>query len=157
MRWPRVSRWALIRPRTKPPSRPGGETVAVIGTPLSTVYPRENADLQRKIAEEYLLISQVPVSRYEKRDFRWNRAFFPERNATMSALSVATVIVEAGETSGALIQARHALQQGRKLFILENCFHRGLEWPERLEAQGAVRVREYRDIQGELPAPRHPD
>lgn len=131
----------------------GGQTVAVIGTPLSAVYPRENVDLQRKIAEDYLLISQVPVKRYEKRDFRWNRAFFPERNATMSALSVATVIVEAGETSGALIQGRQALGQGRKLFILDSCFHRGLEWPEELEAKGAVRVKEYGDIQGALPPP----
>ena len=132
----------------------GGQTVAVIGTPLSAAYPKENVELQRKIAEEYLLISQVPVKRYEKRDFRWNRAFFPERNATMSALSVATVIVEAGETSGALIQARQALGQGRKLFILDSCFHQGLDWPEKLEAQGAVRVKEYGDIQGELPPPR---
>ena len=132
----------------------GGQTVAVIGTPLSAVYPKENFDLQRRIAEEYLLISQVPVKRYEKHDFRWNRAFFPERNATMSALSVATVIVEAGETSGALIQGRQALGQGRKLFILDSCFHRGLNWPERLEELGAVRVKEYGDIQGELPPPR---
>lgn len=132
----------------------GGQTVGVIGTPLSAAYPKENIDLQRQIADEYLLISQVPVKRYEKRDFRWNRAFFPERNATMSALSVATVIVEAGETSGALIQGRQALGQGRKLFILDSCFHRGLDWPGRLEAQGAVRVKEYGDIQGELPPPR---
>lgn len=135
----------------------GGETVAVIGTPLSTAYPKENADLQRSIAEKYLLISQVPVSRYEKRDFRWNRTFFPERNATMSALSIATVIVEAGEASGALSQARHALQQGRQLFVLDNCFHRGLEWPEKLESRGAVRVREYGDIQGAIPPARHTD
>ena len=135
----------------------GGQTVAVIGTPLSAAYPKENADLQRRIAEEYLLISQVPVRRYEKRDFRWNRAFFPERNATMSALSVATVIIEAGETSGALIQGRQALQQGRRLFILESCFHQGLEWPEKLAAQGALRVREYGDIRGKLPSPRDVD
>ena len=130
----------------------GGQTVAVIGTPLSAAYPRENVGLQRKIAEEYLLISQAPVKRYEKRDFRWNRTFFPERNATMSALSVATVIVEAGETSGALIQGRQALGQGRKLFILDSCFHRGLGWPERLEERGAVRVKEYGDIRGRIPS-----
>lgn len=131
----------------------GGQTIAVIGTPLSTTYPKENEDLQRKIAEDYLLISQVPVGRYDRQDFRWNRAFFPERNATMSALSVATVIVEAGETSGTLIQGRQALQQGRKLFILDSCFRNGLEWPENLAAQGAVRVMEYGDIQGKLPPP----
>ena len=135
----------------------GGKTVAVIGTPLSVTYPKENAALQHRIATEHLLISQVPVHRYDKHDFRWNRAFFPERNATMSALSVATVIVEAGKTSGALIQARHALQQGRKLFILDSCFQQGLEWPQKLARKGAVRVREYGDIRGELPSPRHID
>ena len=131
----------------------GGQTIAVIGTPLSTTYPKENELLQRRIAEDYLLISQVPVGRYDRQDFRWNRAFFPERNATMSALSVATVIVEAGETSGALIQGRQALQQGRQLFILDSCFRGGLEWPGNLVAQGAVRVKEYGDIRGKLPPP----
>jgi DNA processing protein len=85
----------------------------VIGTPLSRVYPKDNAELQRKIAREFLLISQVPVKRYERQDYRRNRLFFPERNITMSALTEATIIVEAGETSGTLIQARAALNQGR--------------------------------------------
>jgi DNA processing protein len=78
----------------------GGRTIAVIGTPLSQTYPRENAALQRKIAREFLLISQVPVKGYERQDYRKNRLFFPERNITMSALTDATIIVEAGETSG---------------------------------------------------------
>lgn len=99
----------------------GGRTIAVIGTPLSEVYPRENAPLQRKIASEFLVISQVPVKRHEHQDYRKNRLFFPERNITMSALTEATIIVEASETSGTLIQARAALQQGRELFILDNC------------------------------------
>ena len=65
----------------------------------------------------------------------------------MSALSEATVIIEASETSGTLIQARAALDQGRKLFILQNCFeNKNITWPERFEKQGAVRVREYEDI-----------
>ena len=72
----------------------------MIGTPLSHTYPRENARLQSKIASEFLLISQVPVKRYERQDYRMNRLFFPERNITMSALTEATIIVEAGETSG---------------------------------------------------------
>ena len=89
----------------------GGRTIAVVGTPLSHVYPRENAGLQREIAENFLLVSQVPVKRYESQDHRLNRRFFSERNATMSALTEATVIVEAGDTSGTLIQARAALAQ----------------------------------------------
>ena len=122
----------------------------MIGTPLSEVYPRENAALQRQIASEFLLISQVPVKRYERQDYRKNRLFFPERNITMSALSEATIIVEAGETSGTLIQARAALQQGRSLFILDNCFRKGLTWPQKFADKGAVRVVDYDDIRRHL-------
>ena len=65
----------------------------------------------------------------------------------MSALTAATVIVEAGETSGTLIQARAALFQKRKLFILQSCFERDdITWPERFEAKGAIRVRDPEDI-----------
>lgn len=125
----------------------GGRTIAVIGTPISEVYPKENADLQRKIAEEYLLISQVPVLRYKSQGPHGNRLFFPERNKTMSALTEATIIVEAGETSGTLIQARAALEQGRKVFILDSNFGRpGLTWPARFEEKGALRVRNLDDI-----------
>lgn len=119
----------------------GGRTFAVIGTPISEVYPRENAPLQATLARDYLVVSQVPVLRYKKQDYRSNRLFFPERNKTMSALTGATVIVEAGETSGTLTQARAALDQGRKLFILESNFHKpGLAWPAKFERLGAIRV-----------------
>jgi DNA processing protein len=128
----------------------GGRTIAVIGTPLSTVYPASNRDLQRLIADEHLLISQVPVYRYSRQNPTMNRLFFPERNITMSALTAATIIVEAGETSGTLIQARAALHQGRKLFIMENCFHRGLKWPQKFVERGAIRVREYSDLRHAL-------
>jgi DNA processing protein len=133
----------------------GGRTIAVIGTPLSEVYPRENVALQRQIATEFLLISQVPVKRYERQDYRKNRLFFPERNITMSALSEATIIVEAGETSGTLIQARAALQQGRSLFILDNCFRKGLTWPQKFADKGAVRVVDYDDIRRHLSPTAH--
>ncbi len=129
----------------------GGETIAVIGTPLDQVYPKENAQLQQRIARDYLLISQVPVLLYASRSWMWNRGFFPERNVTMSALTQATVIVEAGETSGTLIQARAALAQKRKLFILENNFLKpGLTWPHRLAEKGAIRVRDIDDIRASL-------
>ena len=69
----------------------------------------------------------------------------------MSAISEATIIVEAGETSGTLIQAKAALKQGRKLFILNNNFENpNLTWPRKFEKQGAIRVREFEDIEKEL-------
>lgn len=125
----------------------GAPTIAVIGTPLSVSYPRQNASLQRFVAKEQLLISQVPICRYERLSFRLKPAFFPERNITMSALTEATVIVEASDTSGTLTQARAALAQGRKLFILDGCFRNPkLKWPHTYEKRGAIRVRSYRDI-----------
>lgn len=125
----------------------GGVTIAVIGTPLGAYYPKGNEGLQDLIAREQLLVSQVPVIRYAEENFRNKRIYFPERNATMSALAEGTIIVEAGETSGTLTQARAAMQQGRKLFILDSCFQRSdITWPARFEAQGAVRVRTPDDI-----------
>lgn len=129
----------------------GGQTIAVIGTPLGQSYPKSNAGLQRRIATEFLLISQVPVLRYARQKVPQNRLFFPERNVTMSALSEATVIVEASDTSGTLTQARAALHQGRKLFILDSCFQRNdITWPARFEEMGAIRVRTPADIWSSL-------
>ena len=124
----------------------GGQTIAVIGTPLHHIYPKQNKALQDRIAKDYLLISQVPALRYDAQDYRVNRTFFPERNVTMSALTEATIIVEASDTSGTLTQARAAIHQGRKLFILNACFGKGLKWPERFADQGAIRVRNPEDI-----------
>ena len=130
--------------------RLGGKTIGVIGTSLNEVYPEKNAGLQRQIAKEHLLVSQVPFYQYSLQDYRRNRGFFPERNKTMSALSKATIIVEASETSGTLIQARAALQQGRKLFILKSCFGKGLAWPERFLKQGAIRIDDGTEILNHL-------
>lgn len=125
----------------------GGRTIGVIGTPLFDSYPKENAALQELIAAEHLLISQVPFLRYKQQHYKANSLFFPARNVTMAALTCATVIVEAGNTSGTLVQARAALAQGRKLFILESCFRNPtLTWPKKYEAQGALRVRNVAEI-----------
>jgi len=130
----------------------GGRTIAVLGTPLLKSYPASNIQLQKEIAENHLVISQVPVKRYtNQKNPTSNNFFFPERNITMSALTDATIIVEAGETSGTLVQARHALKQGRKVFILESNFHRSdLKWPHTFEERGAIRVTDYDDIRRRL-------
>lgn len=128
-----------------------GKTIAVIGTPIDSYYPREHKELQTFIAHNHLLISQVPVLRYSKQGPQQNRLFFPERNITMSALTLGTVIVEAGQTSGTLTQARAAMKQGRKLFILNSCFERkDITWPNKYLEQGAIRVRTMDDIWDEL-------
>ena len=129
----------------------GGRTIGVIGTPLNEFYPKENKDTQQLIADEHLLISQVPFIRYTQQTYRGNKLFFPERNKTMSALSEATVIVEASDTSGTLIQARAALKQSRKLFILDSCFlNKNITWPHKFLELGAKRIKEFEEIQEEL-------
>ncbi|MEX2206026.1 MAG: DNA-processing protein DprA [Myxococcota bacterium] len=129
----------------------GGQTIAVLGTPICEVYPRVNHALQREIAQRFLLLSQVPAYRYHQQTWKANRTFFPERNITMSALTAGTVIVEASNTSGTRTQARAALAQGRKLFILESCFQNPeLTWPHEFADRGAIRVREYSDIREHL-------
>ena len=134
----------------------GGRTIAVLGTPLSRSYPAENRELQKQIARNFLVISQVPVCRYGRQTSLVNRMFFPERNITMSALTEATIIVEAGETSGTLIQARAAIQQRRKLFILESNFRdERLTWPKKYLDKGAIRVASYDAIRKHLSPKAH--
>ncbi len=129
----------------------GGATAAVLGTPLTACFPPANAGLQRRLARDYLLVSQVPIVRYARQSVEANRQFFRERNATLAALAEAVIVVEAGERSGALIPARHALEQGRKLLVLDHCFRDpALQWPARLAARGAVRVRKLEDIERRL-------
>jgi DNA processing protein len=89
----------------------GGRTVAVIGTGLTRCYPPENAALQRRIAAECAVISQFWP------DAPPTRRSFPMRNAVMSGLTLATVVVEASHTSGSRMQARLALAHGRPVFL----------------------------------------
>ena len=119
----------------------GGRTIAVIGTPITHYYPKSNQQLQTQIARNHLLVSQVPIIRYDNGNPKTNRFNFPERNKTMSAISDATVIVEASNTSGTLTQARAAIKQKRKLFILNNNFENPeLNWPSKFEKKGAIRI-----------------
>lgn len=129
----------------------GGRTIAVLGTPLNKVYPKENKGLMDVIRNYHLVISQVPFLRYAMQNFRTNRLFFPARNVTMSALTEATVIVEASDTSGTLHQARAAVNQGRKLFILDSCFRNpSISWPRAFQEKGAIRVTTMSDITDNL-------
>ena len=86
-----------------------GATAAVLGTGLDVVYPRAHHALQRTIAERGLLLSELDPGDAA------HGGSFPERNRIIAALSVATIVVEAGEGSGALITAAHALELGRNV------------------------------------------
>ena len=124
-----------------------GQTIGVIGTPINKYYPKENKELQNKIAKTFLLISQVPFYKYANEPFNHRRFHFPRRNMTMASISKATVIVEASDTSGSLVQARECLKQNKKLFILDSCFNNSkITWPANFENKGAVRVKTTSDI-----------
>lgn len=104
----------------------GGRTIGVIGTPLNKVYPASNARLQELIYKEHLLISQF---RPGQRVFPSN---FPERNKLMAAISDATVIIEASDTSGSLHQAAECIRLNRWLFIAKSVLDdRSLQWPSK--------------------------
>ncbi|MFE9925419.1 DNA-processing protein DprA [Streptomyces sp. NPDC005774] len=92
----------------------GGRTVAVVGTGLRRAYPAQNARLQEEIAERGLLISQFWP------DAPPSKVSFPMRNAVMSGYSLATVVIEAAYRSGARMQARLALEHGRRIFLMRS-------------------------------------
>lgn len=134
----------------------GGHVIGVIGTPINECYPKHNQDLQASVAQNHLLVSQVPFYRYWTEPFSSKRRYFPERNETMAALSQATVIVEASETSGTHSQARACLMKKKPLFILQSCFeNKNISWPEKYLKQGAIRIRETREILDRLPPISH--
>lgn len=91
----------------------GGRTVAVIGTGIERCYPAANASLQQRIGEDGFVLSQfwpsAPPTKHS----------FPMRNAVMSAYGRATIVIEAGETSGARIQARLAVEHGRPVLLFQ--------------------------------------
>jgi len=112
--------------------REGGRTIAVLGTPLDKVYPKQNGELQRLIMWEHLAVSQFPPG-YPSQKRNW-----PMRNRTMALLTDATVIVAAGEKSGTLHQGWEALRLGRLLFLMESvATDTTLSWPSEMIRYGA--------------------
>lgn len=117
-------------------------TVSVIGTSLAKAYPAENSKLQELISERGLVISQFAPSEKVQ---RW---FFPMRNAVMSGISLATVVIEAGETSGALKQADYAIRQGRYVFIPQSALDNdAIKWPKKyIKRSGAYSFRKINEL-----------
>ena len=123
----------------------GGRSIAIFGCGLDIVYPSENASLARSIIQQGALISEYPLGVRPRPDN------FPRRNRIMSGLSLGVLVVEAGDTSGALITANMALEQGREVFAIPgSILSPASRGTNRLIQEGAKLVRGYADILEEL-------
>jgi len=123
----------------------GGRSIAVFACGLDIVYPSENANLARSIIQQGALISEYPLGTRPRAEN------FPRRNRIMSGLSLGVLIIEAGETSGAMITARLALEQNREVFAVPgSILSPASKGTNHLIQEGAKLVRDYTDILEEL-------
>lgn len=123
-------------------------TVAVWGTGIDNVYPKEN----RKLAEDILalggaIVSEVPMGTFPAPQN------FPRRNRILSGLSIAVLVVEASENSGTRVTARNASEQNRDLYAVPGNVTNKQSWtPNTLIKQGAKLVATWEDIWEDLPS-----
>jgi DNA processing protein len=116
-----------------------GRTIAVLGSGLNRIYPPENAELAKEICRRGAVVSQFWP------DMPPRQSNFPRRNITMSGLGQGTVVIEASATSGAKMQARLALQHGKKVFLLESLVD-SHQWARKYLKRGAIMVSRTEDI-----------
>jgi len=123
----------------------GGRSIAVFASGLDIVYPGENAALARSIIQQGAVVSEYPLGTRPKADN------FPRRNRIMSGLSLGVLVVEAGETSGAMITAHLALEQNREVFAVPgSILSPASRGTNHLIQEGAKLIRDYTDILEEL-------
>lgn len=125
----------------------GGRTIAVLGTGITKCYPAENRNLAEEITQAGALVSQFWPTRPPGKDT------FPRRNVVTSGLSQGTVVIEASKTSGAKMQARLALEHGKKVFLLRSLVM-DQPWAQDYVAnRGAVEVAEVDEVIRQLAPP----
>lgn len=118
-----------------------GSTIAVLGTGIDVVYPPENKELYQMIAEQGLIISELPFGTAAQ------ISTFPRRNRIISALSSGTLVVEASLHSGSLITAKYALDQGKDIFAVPGSpLENRSQGPNHLIKEGAILTESANDI-----------
>jgi DNA processing protein len=135
-----AAHWGALGPKQNHP------TLAVCGTGLDIVYPREHLGLAREIARCGLLISELAPGLGPK------PCHFPRRNRIIAALSLGILVIEAAERSGSLITARLGCELGREIFAIPGSIHHPLSRGcHQLLQQGAKLIQSPQDILEELP------
>jgi DNA processing protein len=122
-------------------------TIAVLGTGITRCYPVENQDLAEEITRSGALVSQFwptsPPSKYT----------FPRRNIVTSGISQGTVVIEASSTSGAKMQARLALEHGKKVFLVQSLVITQPWARDYVDRRGAIEVADVDEVSRQLAAP----
>jgi DNA processing protein len=122
-----------------------GRTLAVYACGVDTIYPPENADLACRISKQGAVVSEYPLGAKPRPDN------FPRRNRIMSGMSLGTLVIEADESSGAIITAHMALEQNRDVFAVPGSILSPMSrGTNRLIQEGAKLVRNCTDILEEL-------
>ncbi|WP_027477252.1 DNA-processing protein DprA [Curvibacter gracilis] len=122
-------------------------TLAVVGTGLDRVYPRQHRDLAHRVALQGVMLSEYPLGTPPL------AANFPKRNRLIAALSRGTLVVEAALASGSLVTARLAAEQGKEVYAIPGSIHSPQsKGCHALIRQGAKLVETVHDILEELPA-----
>ncbi len=123
----------------------GGRTLGVLGSGVLTIYPPEHVALSEQVIRSGALISEAPLRAAP------TTGSFPQRNRLISGLTLGVIVVEAADRSGALITARHAMEQGREVFAvpgrIDERMSRGCH---RLIRDGATLVETIDDVLAEL-------
>lgn len=125
----------------------GARTVAVFGTGITHRYPAENGDLAEEISASGALVSQFWPTRPPGKDT------FPRRNVVTSGISQGTVVIEASSTSGAKMQARLAIEHGKKVFLLRSLVTSQPWASDYVERRGAIEVADVDEVVARLAAP----
>lgn len=121
--------------------RANGKTIAVVGTGVDVVYPKENEKLYQELAKNGLVLSEYPFHTQPQ------ASNFPRRNRIVSGLSKGILVVEAGVQSGSLITAHQALEQGRDVYAVPGAPYDGrASGCNKLLKDGAVLVESAEDI-----------